>query len=69
MKDKSTLIRVAANPNGEVQIDPSGKAHGRGAYICPNTTCLQKAQKSKGLERSLKRNIPPEIYEHLSTYA
>ena len=64
MKIKSALMRVAANANGEVSVDISGRAPGRGAYICRNQDCLKKAHKTKGLERSLKRGIPSEIYEH-----
>jgi len=65
MKDKKSLIRITATPEG-VKLDPTGKANGRGAYICNgNTECLKKAEKSKGLERSLKRAIPQEIYDEL----
>ena len=63
MKEKSVLVRAVVNADGVLSIDTSGKLPGRGAYICRNLNCLQKAQKSKGLERSLKRSIPPEIYE------
>ena len=38
---------------------------GRGAYICPNLECLEKAKKSKGLERSFKTPVPAEVYEKL----
>ena len=66
MKDKSALIRVALDKTGALNIDPTSKMHGRAAYLCPCAECLQKAQKSKGLERSFKRPIPPEIYERLT---
>jgi hypothetical protein len=62
MKDKISLLRIVANADGEIKFDPNGKAQGRGAYICKNPECLQKTQKSKGLERSLKRAVPSEIY-------
>jgi len=64
IKDKSQLIRIAKGHG----IDTSGKAQGRGAYICKNTTCIAKAQKSKGLERSLKCTQPQDIYETLKTH-
>ncbi|MDR0271758.1 MAG: YlxR family protein [Clostridiales bacterium] len=63
MKDKSSLIRITVNAEGEVISD--NKAPGRGAYICRNNDCIQNAQKLKGLERSLKRSVPLEIYEKL----
>ena len=62
MMDKSALVRIVANANGEISYDPSGKMPGRGAYICKTPECLEKAHKSKGLERSLKRAVPSEIY-------
>jgi hypothetical protein len=65
MKDKISLVRVVVNSEGEISLDPSGKASGRGAYVCKNPDCLQKAQKSKGFERSLKRAVPSEIYADL----
>jgi len=65
MKDKPQVMRVVCNADGNISIDETGKAHGRGAYICKNTDCLNKAQKSKGLERSLKRAVPQEIYDTL----
>ncbi len=67
MKDKRTLIRIVRTPEGSFKLDPTGKANGRGAYICKNATCLAAAQKSKGLERSFKTSIPESIYSQLKT--
>ena len=64
--DKRSLIRVVRTPEGNVQLDFSGKLGGRGAYICPKAECLKKAQKAKSLERSLEVPIPEEVYERLS---
>lgn len=63
MKNKKELVRVVRNAQGEFSLDLKGKAPGRGAYICPNTQCLEKAKKSKGLERSFKSAVPLEVYE------
>ncbi len=49
----------------EFSIDFTGKKPGRGAYICPDLECLEKAKKSKGLERSFKASVPKEVYEKL----
>ena len=64
MKAKKELIRVIKNDEG-VFLDEKKKKNGRGAYICADTDCLEKARKSKGLERSLKVAIPDEVYENL----
>ena len=64
MKAKKELIRVIKNDEC-VFLDASGRKNGRGAYICADTDCLEKARKSKGLERSLKVAIPDEVYENL----
>lgn len=65
MKSKKGMIRVLKTPEGEIFIDATGKKNGRGAYICNSVDCLQKAIKTKGLERSLKMSIPKEIVETL----
>ncbi len=64
-KEKRELIRVVRSPEGELSLDFRGKAPGRGAYLCPNAVCLQKAIRSKSLDRSLKVEIPQEIYQKL----
>ena len=65
-KDKKELIRVVKNAEGEISVDLTGKKNGRGAYICPNSECLKKAVKSKGLERSFKMPISKDVYEMLT---
>ena len=63
--DKRQLIRVVRTPEGNVQLDFSGKLNGRGAYICPKADCLKKARKAKALDRSLEVTIPEEVYDRL----
>ena len=63
--DKRDMIRVVRTPEGNVQLDFSGKLNGRGAYICPKADCLKKARKSKALDRSLEVTIPEEVYDRL----
>ena len=65
-KAKKELIRVVRCTDGSVQLDFSGKLNGRGAYLCPDSACLAKAQKAKALERSLEVPIPEEVYDRLS---
>ena len=65
MKTKNELIRVVKDPEGNISLDSTGKKNGRGAYICRSKACLEKAIKSKRIERSFSVAIPPEIYESL----
>ncbi|MBS5794540.1 MAG: YlxR family protein [Clostridiales bacterium] len=65
MKEKRQLIRVVRTDENQYYMDLTGKMSGRGAYICKNIECFEKAFKSKGLERSFKSAIPKDIYEKL----
>lgn len=65
MKNKRDLIRVVRSPEGEISLDFKGKKPGRGAYVCPDGACLQKARKSRALERAFETAIPPEVYDQL----
>ena len=66
MKPKKELIRVVKSPDGEVSVDLTGKKSGRGAYVCKNSECLEKAFKAKRLSRNLDVVIDEEIYNRLS---
>lgn len=65
MKDKKALVRIVKTPEGEICVDATGKKSGRGAYICPDAQCLQKARKSRALERAFKTAIGEDIYAAL----
>ncbi|MCM1179594.1 MAG: YlxR family protein [Clostridium sp.] len=62
---KKSMIRVIKTKEGNIKLDPTGKENGRGAYLHFDKECLEKAMKSKGLERSFKMSIDPVIYENL----
>lgn len=64
-KDKKDLIRVVKNKDNEINIDKTGRLEGRGAYLCNNIECLEKAIKTKRIERVFKQKIADEIYEKL----
>ena len=64
-KNKKDLIRIVKDKDGNISIDKTGKANGRGAYICDNIECLEKAIKSKRLEKTFETKISEEIYENL----
>ena len=65
MLGKKGMLRVVKTKDGEISIDETGKKNGRGAYICRDMECFNKAQKKHSLERSLKCSISEEIYEKL----
>lgn len=65
LKGKKELIRIVLSPEGEISVDRTGKAPGRGAYICPKESCFSDAYKAKRLERSLKHAVSAEVYEAL----
>ncbi|MCT4612739.1 MAG: YlxR family protein [Clostridia bacterium] len=65
MKNKKELIRVVKSKEGEISLDFTGKANGRGAYVCKSMECLEKAIKTKGIERAFETKISEEIYEAL----
>ncbi len=65
MKNKREMLRVLRTPEGSILLDATGRKNGRGAYLCPNSDCLEKAMRNRGLERSLKVKIPEETYESL----
>lgn len=62
---KQELIRVVRTPEQTVIIDLSGKANGRGAYVKKDINVIEKARKSKVLERTLEITINDEVYNEL----
>lgn len=63
--EKKDLIRIVKNNEGSVFVDLTGKANGRGAYIKKDIDVLEKAIKTKILERHLETTISDEIYNEL----
>ena len=66
-KPKKELVRIVKSPDGEVSLDLTGKASGRGAYICNNAECLKKARKSHRIDKAFEIAIPDEVYEQMLT--
>lgn len=64
-KNKKDMIRIIKTNEDKIFLDDTGKKNGRGAYICKTKECLNKAFKTKGIERSLKIKIPQDIYDEL----
>ena len=65
MFPKKDLLRIVKNKEGQIFLDPIGKANGRGAYICKDSECLKKAIKTKALNRAFKVEVSDEVYEKL----
>ena len=63
--DKKDLLRVVRTPSGEVIIDDTYKANGRGAYLKKDIDVIESARKSKILDRHLIVNVPQNIYDEL----
>jgi len=63
--EKPMLARIVRTPEGAVVYDPRGKVAGRGAYICKQVSCLEKAIKTKALSRALETPVEAELFEAL----
>lgn len=68
-KDKRDLIRIVLNKDGNIFIDNTGKLEGRGAYLCNSKECIEKAVKSRRLERSFRMKIDEKLYEQIKELA
>lgn len=70
-KDKKSLIRVAFY-EGHLTVDPTGRAKGRGVYLCRDHACIQKAKKNNAIQRSLKIEIDSDekekVFRELEAY-
>ena len=63
MKPKKEMLRVVKNADGEIFPDPTGKAPGRGAYVCGNDECRKKLLGKKLLHKTFSTNVAPEVYQ------
>ncbi len=64
-KSKHELIRIVRSADGQVSLDTTGKASGRGAYICNSLDCLKKAKKSHRIDRTFEITIPDEVWNKM----
>jgi len=65
-KPKNELVRIACY-GGEVTVDPTGKAKGRGVYLCPDKACMEKARKRRSLQRNFEIEISEEKLQNIFT--
>ena len=62
---KQELIRVVRTPEGNIVVDTTGKANGRGAYLKKDLTVFEKAEKTKALNKHLEVEVPSSVFEEL----
>jgi predicted RNA-binding protein YlxR (DUF448 family) len=68
-REKRELLRVVRTPGGSVELDPSGRANGRGAYVCRDEACVAGATGRGALHKALEANVPAELADQLLTAA
>ena len=64
-RQKRDLVRVVRAPDGAVMIDASGRAPGRGAYLCADGSCWATALRKRSLERALEVSLPADVVARL----
>ena len=64
-KPKADLLRVVRSPEGTISLDTTGRASGRGAYLCRDVQCLRRARKSRRIENTLECTIPEEVWDRM----
>jgi predicted RNA-binding protein YlxR (DUF448 family) len=68
-RQKRDFVRIVRTPEGVVIFDDSGRANGRGAYLCADATCWQTALKKQSIERALGVTLPADVRQRLATSA
>lgn len=67
IREKNSLVRIVRTPEGEIHVDLSGRANGRGAYLCPDSSCLEKAFRRKALNRAFGSAVEKDQLEEVRT--
>ena len=65
MKPKQEMLRVVKNADGEIYADPTGKAAGRGAYVCNDENCREKLNMKKLLHKAFSTNVSMTVYQDI----
>jgi len=58
---KRAMTRLVRQADGSVAVDPSGKAPGRGTYLCDQASCREPRRLADGVQRALGTAISPEL--------
>ena len=65
MSDKRGIVRFVSTPDGTVELDVTGKANGRGAYVCANIECFDRAVRKRRLGSALRVNLKEDDTDRL----
>lgn len=68
MQPKKSLVRIVKNKEGQMSIDPTGKAPGRGAYITLDVNVALEASKKRSFDRAFGMKVPDEFYQEVIDY-
>jgi predicted RNA-binding protein YlxR (DUF448 family) len=66
--DKSTLLRIVKTPEGQVEVDPTGRMNGHGVYMAPTKETLAKAIQTKALDKALGCQVTKDVYDKIGRY-
>lgn len=65
MKPKKEMLRIVKNADGEIFPDPTGKAAGRGAYICASEQCRKLLGAKKLLNKAFSAPVATDVYQRI----
>lgn len=65
-KEKKQMLRIVRDKDGNIKLDFTGKASGRGAYICDDPACIEKCVRHKLIGRALNASVSDEVYEYIA---
>jgi predicted RNA-binding protein YlxR (DUF448 family) len=68
-REKRDLLRIVRTPDGEVRYDATGRANGRGAYVCRDEACIAGSTAKGALGRALESNLPTDLLDAMLTAA
>jgi len=69
VRPKREMVRVVRTPDAGVQVDPTGKRAGRGAYLCPQRECWEAALARERLGQALRTRLTPQEREALTAFS
>ena len=61
LRPRNELIRLVRLPEGQITLDATTTLHGRGAYVCRERPCVERAAKARSFNKALRRNVPDEL--------
>lgn len=64
-KHKSEFFRIVKLADGKIFFDDTGKAQGRGTYVCNDEKCILELKKRRRLDKQFKMKVPDEIYDNI----